>query len=80
MRKLLVVVVALFLTACVSLDAVDQDTSVDPQSSPRFEQDAAPPPRSSTAEIVEKVLPSLVNVRVRGSRGPARRVVRARAS
>lgn len=64
MRKLPLLLVALVMTSCVSFEA--RDGGVEPMASPRFEQDDAPPPRSNTAEIVERVLPSLVNVKVTG--------------
>ena len=66
MRKLSLLLVALAMTACVSFQVPEQGGTVEPMSSPRFEQDDAPPPRSKTADVIEQVLPSLVNVKVRG--------------
>jgi len=66
MRKLLVLfLLALLLSACVSFTARTDDG---PEAVPDvdLQQDGAPPPRSRTADVVERVLPSLVNVRVSG--------------
>lgn len=56
------------LPACISLQP-REESSIEPMSSPRFEQDQEPPPASKTAEVVERVLPSLVNVKIRGFSG-----------
>lgn len=66
MRKLLVLSLAAFLmSSCVSFSARTED---DPSAVPDVDltQDDAPPPPSDTADVVERVLPSLVNVKVSG--------------
>lgn len=66
MRKLLVLsLVAFLMSSCVSFSARTED---DPSAVPDVDltQDDAPPPPSDTADVVERVLPSLVNVKVSG--------------
>jgi len=64
MRKfLLLSLVALLLSSCVSFSArTEEDTAAIPDVD--LQQDGSPPPRSRTADVVERALPSLVNVRV----------------
>jgi len=67
MRKVLAVAaVIVLMPSCISFSAESLDE--DRQSIPevRVDQDEAPPPRSQTADVVERVLPSLVSVRVSG--------------
>ena len=58
--------VALLMGSCVSFNARDDDAGISPLPRASFQVDEAPPPRSKTADTVERVLPSLVNVRVQG--------------
>ena len=67
MRKLFVFCLAgLLMTSCVSFSARTEDDEAIEATPVDLEQDDAPPPRSSTADVVERVLPSLVNVKVSG--------------
>ena len=68
MRKtLLLTLVAVMFVSCVSIrPRSEADDAVGPLPDVSFEQDEAPPPRSDVADVVEDVLPSLVNVRVSG--------------
>jgi putative serine protease PepD len=67
---LALVPVALIASSCtIGIDGVGSSR---PQARPTVEitQDASPPPRSDIADVVESVLPSVVNIRVRsGSSG-----------
>ncbi|MBW3594249.1 MAG: trypsin-like peptidase domain-containing protein [Actinobacteria bacterium] len=66
MRKtLLLCLVALLMSSCISFTPRTEDETT-PAVTADLEQDDAPPPRSRTADVVERVLPSLVNVRVSG--------------
>ena len=67
MRKTLslLVLLALAFPACVSIDTTPDD-DIGPIATATFDQDESPPPRSKTADVIEQVLPSLVNVRVSG--------------
>ena len=66
MRKLfLLSLVALLMTSCISFSARTDEEAV-PATPVDLEQNVAPPPRSKTADVVERVLPSLVNVKVSG--------------
>ncbi len=67
MRKTLALgVVALLMSSCVSFTAESAEEDSAPLPEVSFDQDDAAPPRSRTADVVEDVLPSLVNVRVSG--------------
>lgn len=67
MRKIAALgLVALLMGSCVSFSARDDDAGISPLPRASFQVDNEPPPRSETADIVERVLPSLVNVRVEG--------------
>ena len=59
------VVIALFSWAIVATSEPQNEESSAPIESVDLDQNDAPPPASDTAEIVEKVLPSVVNVRVK---------------
>lgn len=66
MRKtLLLCLVALLMSSCISFSA-RTDEEAAPIVTADLEQDDAPAPRSRTADVVERVLPSLVNVKVDG--------------
>jgi serine protease Do len=71
MKKILVAAVvvlslALYGWSLVALSQEDQPSkSTAPVSPVELEQSSEPPPPSDTAEMVERVLPSVVNVRVR---------------
>lgn len=59
---------ALVLTSCVSFRSSSSGESLNPRPNATFQVDDAPPPRSEIADVIEDVLPSLVNVRVSGFR------------
>jgi serine protease Do len=62
---------ALVLTSCVSFKSTSSGQTLNPRPTATFEVDDAPPPRSEIADVIEDVLPSLVNVRVSGFRQDA---------
>ena len=67
MRKtLLLSLVALVMTSCVSFTPRSEEGAAAVLPDATFDQDDSPPPRSRTADVVEQVLPSLVNVKVSG--------------
>ena len=68
MRKsaLALLLVVLLLTSCVSFNSRSSNDALSPLPGATFQVNDDPPPRSETADIVERVLPSLVNVRVQG--------------
>ena len=55
----------LAFSACVSFDT-NTGGDIEPFATATFDQDESAPPRSKTADVIEEVLPSLVNVRVSG--------------
>lgn len=65
-RTVLLSLVAVLLASCVSFTPRSDEDGVAPLPDATLDQDDAPPPRSRTADVVERVLPSLVNVRVQG--------------
>ena len=67
MRKTsLLALLLVLLASCVSFTPDTDEAAPDEVPDVEFQQDDAPPPRSRTADVVERVLPSLVNVRVSG--------------
>ena len=67
MRKTIVLALLLLsLVGCVTFTPTGGEDVTEATPDVHFEQDDAPPPRSRTADVVERVLPSLVNVRVSG--------------
>lgn len=67
MRKIaLLGLIALLMASCVSFDSRSDDEALSPLPRSTFQVDDDPPPPSDTADVVERVLPSLVNVRVQG--------------
>lgn len=57
---------ALVLTSCVSFKSSSSGQTLNPRPNATFQVDDRPPPRSEIADVIEDVLPSLVNVRVSG--------------
>ena len=67
MRKLIpLFAVATLMVSCVSFSSGSRSDALSPVPDATFRVDDDPPPRSETADVVERVLPSLVNVRVEG--------------
>ncbi|MGH2807572.1 MAG: S1C family serine protease, partial [Actinomycetota bacterium] len=70
-RVLLLLFVALLLFAACAFSMGPDAFQADPEpvaSNLDIEQDDSPPPESELADVIERVLPSVVNVKVRGIR------------
>jgi serine protease Do len=68
MRKIVsfLCLAVLLLTSCVSFRSSSSGQALNPRPNATFQVDDNPPPRSEIADVIEDVLPSLVNVRVSG--------------
>jgi putative serine protease PepD len=72
MRKKLLVwltLAAILIGACSLNNPLGDDDGPDPVQGVELQQSERPPPRSPIAEVVEEVLPSVVNVKVEGFGG-----------